>query len=362
MSMSDGAIDWNRLEELFHATLALEPSDRADFLERTCGGDAALRQEIESLIAFSGGSVDSLKRPVERIAQTLAWAERGKSIGPYRLMHLLGDGGMGQVYLAERADALYEQRVAIKLMHAGVGRSAAMLLRFTSERQILANLNHPHVARLLDAGLTPEGAPYLVMEYIDGLHIDEYCRSNKLDTDAILALFLAICSAVEYAHKNLIIHRDIKPANVIVDRAGTPKLLDFGIAKLLNADAGEALTRGTERIMTPEYASPEQVRGEPVTTATDVYALGLLLYELLAGTRPFRLDDKSPLEVIRVISEEQPAAPSSLRSAAASESVIVMRTATSYLPFEFVSGDCQDSVSASRCCSWRASLCSVPST
>src|SRR5689334_21796062 len=182
MSMSDGAIDWNRLEELFHATLALEPSDRADFLERTCGGDAALRQEIESLIAFSGGNLDSLKRPVERIAQTLAWAESGKSIGPYRLMHLLGDGGMGQVYLAERADALYEQRVAIKLMHAGVGRSAAMLLRFTSERQILANLNHPHVARLLDAGLTPEGATYLVMEYIDGLHIDEYCRSNKLDT------------------------------------------------------------------------------------------------------------------------------------------------------------------------------------
>ena len=192
----------------------------------------------------------------------MAWTETGKTIGPYRLTDLLGDGGMGQVYLAQRSDELYEHQVAIKLMHSGVSRTPAMLLRFGVERQILADLNHPNIARLLDAGITGEGAPYLVMEYIDGHHIDDFCRRNKLGTAEILKLFLVVCSAVEFAHKNLVIHRDLKPANIIVDATGTPKLLDFGIAKLLDAEAGNALTRVTERIMTPEYASPEQVRGD----------------------------------------------------------------------------------------------------
>ena len=315
MSMGNGGIDWKRLEDLFHAALSIDAKERPDFLERQCGADIVLRKEVESLLAFSDKTVESLKKPVETVAQVLAWNETGKTLGPYRLTDLLGDGGMGQVYLAQRSDELYEQQVAIKLMHSGVSRTPAMLLRFSAERQILANLNHPNIARLLDAGITGEGTPYLVMEYIDGHHIDDFCRRNKLGPTEILKLFLSACSAVEYAHKNLIIHRDIKPANIIVDPSGTPKLLDFGIAKLLDAEGGNALTRVTERIMTPEYASPEQARGDQVTTATDVYALGVLLYELLTGERPFRLDDKSPLEVIQVICDEQPPTPSSIVSA-----------------------------------------------
>ncbi len=314
MSKVNDAIDWKRLEDLFHAALSLDPRERPDFLERQCGADTGLRIEIESLLEFSGKTMESLKRPVETVAQSLAWTETGKAIGPYRLTHLLGDGGMGQVYLAERSDELYEQQVAIKLMHSGVGRTPTMVLRFSAERQILANLNHPNIARLLDAGITAEGAPYLVMEYIAGLHMDGFCRRNDLDTAAILKLFLAVCSAVEFAHKNLVIHRDIKPANIIVDVTGTPKLLDFGIAKLLDTEGGDVLTRVTERMMTPEYASPEQVRGDQVTTSTDAYALGVLLYELLTGERPFRLDHKSPLEVVQVICDQQPQTPSSVVS------------------------------------------------
>ena len=313
MSSTDGAIDWRKLEELFHGALELDPIERSRYLERSCGDDAALRSEVESLIAFSGGTMESLKVPVESVAQSLAWRQTGQEIGPYRLTRLLGDGG--QVYLAERSDHLYDQQVAIKLMHAGLKQAGAMLLRFSAERQILANLNHPNIARLLDAGITNDGVPYLVMEYIDGLHIDQYCRTNGLSAHAILELFLAVCSAVEYAHKSLVIHRDLKPANIVVNAEGVPKLLDFGIAKLLDVDAGDALTRVTERIMTPEYASPEQVRGEPVTTATDVYALGVLLFELLSGERPFRMDQKSPLEIIQVICEQQPQPPSSVAAA-----------------------------------------------
>jgi serine/threonine-protein kinase len=185
-----------------------------------------------------------------------------------------------------------------------------MLLRFGAERQILANLNHPNIARLLDGGVY-EGVPYLVMEYVDGVAIDEYCRQMRLGTEARLQLFVTVCAAVEYAHKNLVVHRDIKPGNILVTAEGVPKLLDFGIAKLLAPDLAELTqTRTTERMMTPEYASPEQVRGENITTATDVYALGVLLYELLSGKRPFHLDTTSPIEIVRVICEETPLAPS----------------------------------------------------
>ena len=311
MSQAEKAISWSRMEEVFYAALALEAAGRDEFLEQNCAGDEMLRREVESLLAFSGKTMGALKRPVESLARSVALSEQPQEFGPYRLIRLLGDGGMGQVYLAERSDDLYEQQVAIKLMRSGLKQSGAMLVRFSAERQILANLNHPNIARLLDAGITSEGAPFLVMEYVDGVAIDAYCRENSLGTQAILELFLAVCSAAEYAHKNLVIHRDIKPANILVDGAGVPKLLDFGIAKLLNEGA-EALTRVTERIMTPEYASPEQVRGEQVTTATDVYALGVLLFELLSGERPFRLEGHRPLEVIHLICEQEPQAPSAV--------------------------------------------------
>jgi eukaryotic-like serine/threonine-protein kinase len=310
MSAAPGADRWDRLEQLFYAALALPAEERARFLDRECAGDATLRADAESLLAFSGKTLHDLRKPVDEAAQNLASNEAGQQIGPYRLIRVIGEGGMGQVYLARRADHLFDQEVAIKLMHAGLKQAHSMLSRFSAERQILANLNHPNIARLLDAGITPDGVPYLVMEYIAGTRINEYCRVNKLPPKEILKLFLQVCSAVEYAHKSLVIHRDIKPANILVTPDGVPKLLDFGIAKLLDPDGESALTITGERMMTPEYASPELVRGDHVTTSTDVYALGVLLYELLTGERPFRLESWSPLKVVQVICGQQPQIPS----------------------------------------------------
>jgi serine/threonine-protein kinase len=210
--------------------------------------------------------------------------------------------------------------VAIKLMHAGSGHSPEMLRRFRAERQILANLDHPNIARLLDGGITSEGAPYLVMEYVDGVGIDEYGQHNPLPAAELLQLFRTVCAAVEYAHRNLVVHRDIKPGNILVTADGVPKLLDFGIAKLLDPEAAQAPFRtvASQRLMTPEYASPEQVRGEPVTTATDVYALGVLLYELVTGRSPFRIETTNPLEMARVICEQEPIRPSTASRTSAS--------------------------------------------
>ncbi len=319
MSAAPGGARWDRLQELFYAALALSAEERVQFLDRECADDPALRAEVESLIGFSGKSLQELRQPVDQAAQKLAASEAEQQIGPYRLIRPIGEGGMGQVFLARRADHLYEQEVAIKLMHASLKQAHSMLSRFSAERQILANLNHPNIARLLDAGLTPDGVPYLVMEYIDGVRIHEYCRVNKLSPKDILKLFLPVCSAVEYAHKSLVVHRDIKPANILVTPGGVPKLLDFGIAKLLDPEGEDALTITGERMMTPEYASPEQVRGDHVTTSTDVYALGVLLYELLTGKRPFRLESKNPLKVVQVICEQQPQPPSLAARASAQE-------------------------------------------
>jgi tetratricopeptide (TPR) repeat protein len=306
---------WRRLEEVFFGALELDPDAQAAFLDRSCGGDPELRLEVEKLLGASGKSLDGLRRPVEDAAREVVrdGAAPVQRIGAYRLVRLLGEGGMGLVYLAERADDQYRRQVAIKLMHAGLGRNAEMLRRFRSERQILANLDHPNIARLLDGGITPEGSPYLVMEYVNGVAIDAYCRQARLTIDGRLRLFRAVCEAVEYAHRHLVVHRDIKPGNILVTPEGVPKLVDFGIAKLLDPEASDltlVLTQTSGRLMTPEYASPEQVRGEPVTTLTDVYALGVLLYELLTGQAPFRMKSASPLEVARLICEQEPARPS----------------------------------------------------
>lgn len=304
---------WARLEQLFYHALDLDPAARSAFLDQACSGDLELRSEVESLLNSANQSVAFLQDRVERAAQRLTLEDLGQRVGPYRLIGLLGEGGMGKVYLASRADKLYEQEVAIKLMHVGLTEAHGMLLRFGVERQILANLNHPNIARLLDGGITQDGAPYLVMEYVKGIRIDGYCRDRDLKLEERLRLFLAVCGAVEFAHKNLIVHRDIKPANILVTADAVPKLLDFGIAKLLNPELeGQTLTRTTDRLMTPEYASPEQIRGDQITTATDVYALGVLLYELLTGTRPFHLETKSPFEVARIICEDDPQPPSSI--------------------------------------------------
>jgi serine/threonine protein kinase/Tfp pilus assembly protein PilF len=237
----------------------------------------------------------------------------GRRIGPYRVLRTLGAGGMGEVYLAERADAEFEQQVAIKVVHGGaVGRGASS--RFKIERQILAQLDHPNIAHLLDGGTLPDETAYIVMEYVDGTPIDAYCDALRLDVAARLKLFQTVCAAVHYAHQNLIVHRDLKPSNILVTRSGVPKLLDFGIAKLLDdRQAGHhtlAVTHADVRIMTPDHASPEQVRGQVITTASDVYVLGVLLYKLLAGIGPYVIPSMRLTDIERAICEKAPPLPS----------------------------------------------------
>jgi serine/threonine protein kinase/tetratricopeptide (TPR) repeat protein len=233
----------------------------------------------------------------------------GLRIGPYRVLREVGHGGMGAVFLAARADDQYQKRVAIKVVKSGAFGEDAVR-HFRRERQILASLDHPNIAKLLDGGATDEGLPYIVMDHIEGQPIDRYCDAHQLPTADRLKLFRSVCGAVQYAHRNLVVHRDIKPSNVLVTTDGVPKLLDFGVAKLLNPGlSGEPLT-ATGLAMTPEYASPEQARGEPITTATDVYSLGVLLYELLTGRRPYRLKSHQAVDVLRAVCEEEPERPS----------------------------------------------------
>ncbi len=237
----------------------------------------------------------------------------GNRIGPYRVLRTLGVGGMGEVFLAERADAEFDQQVAIKVVYGGTA-SRVVQSRLKIERQILAQLDHPNIAHLLDGGTLPDGTPYLVIEYVDGTPIDEYCDSKRLDVAARLRLFQTVCAAVHYAHQNLVVHRDLKPSNILVTAAGVPKLLDFGIAKLLDErQAGHhtlAVTHADIRIMTPDHASPEQVRGQAITTSSDVYVLGVLLYKLLTGISPFVIPTMRLTDIERAICEKDPPLPS----------------------------------------------------
>lgn len=271
---------WERVRTLFHALIDLPAAERAALLD-VCD-DPSLRAEVERLVEQHEAAGGFLEQSVWELVDTADDKWDRVRIGPYRVVRQLGSGGMGTVLLAAREDDEFEQRVAIKLVRRGAG-SDAMLQRFRQERQILAALEHPNIARLLDGGTTSGGVPYLVMEYVEGTPIDDYCRQHALSIEARLRLFLQLCDAVQYAHRSLVIHRDIKPANVLVTAAGVPKLLDFGIAKLTSAQSTETKTGP----MTPDYASPEQLSGKLVTTATDVYSLGLLLFELLTGVRAF---------------------------------------------------------------------------
>lgn len=315
-------VAWQQLETLFYAVLELEPQDRSGFLDQACGSNAELRRQVESLLAAITKTDGFLERPIADAAESLGMPDvvTGQRFGAYEILRLIGAGGMGTVYLASRADDLYEQRVAIKLARAPLAGDPGMLSRFRSERQILANLDHPNIGRLLDGGITSTGIPFLVMEYVEGVPIDIFCQRKQLDTAGRLRIFCSVCSAVEYAHKHLVVHRDIKPANILVGAESVPKLLDFGIAKLLEPSLATAQMGTVDRMMTPEYASPEQMRCEPVTTATDVYALGVLLYKLLTGCLPLKVDHTSPLESARIICEQAPALPSEIvhRSKAAS--------------------------------------------
>jgi len=319
------ADEWRRVKAVFHGVLDVEPGERAAFLDRECAGDAVLRAEVESLLAAHDSSDAFLDQPAVLFASDLIVEEVtarwiGQRIGPYRLVSLIGHGGMGDVYKALRADDQYQKDVAIKLVRAG-NDTTEMVRRFRAERQILAGLDHPNIARLLDGGATDDGHPYLVMELVNGVPIDIYCAERNLALADRVVLFRMVCAAVHYAHQRLVIHRDLKPGNILVTAEGEVKLLDFGVAKLLEPqDKGPLIdaTMTVMRAMTPEYCSPEQARGEVVTTASDIYSLGVVLYRLLTGRSPNRPTQSPDSDWIRELSQTEPLRP----SAAADETTL----------------------------------------
>lgn len=305
---------WEKIQQLFEAALEKNPRQQESFLRDSCGGDLELFEEVRSLLEADTNTHSLLQSPaMDQVDLGELFTRDGELIGPYRIIRQIGKGGMGAVYLAERADGQFEQQVALKLIKPGMD-TEEILKRFQGERQILARLQHPNIARLLDGGITDRGLPYFTMEYVDGLPIDQYCDQQQFDISQRLKLFETICTAVQYAHQNLVIHRDIKPSNIIITPEGDVKLLDFGIAAMLSGDQeGFAFTMMTEqsrRVMTPEYASPEQTRGLGVTTASDVYSLGIVLYQLLTGRRPYRVTSRLPEEVERIVLETLPKKPS----------------------------------------------------
>jgi eukaryotic-like serine/threonine-protein kinase len=297
---------WQRVTQLLDEAIAVNDSERSAFLDHACGGDTELRSEVESLLAsHQRAGTGFLKSPAITLQKSTqpAAVRAGRRIGPFQIVEEVGHGGMGEVFRAVRADGQYTKEVAVKLVRGGFD-SAFVLERFRMERQILATLDHPNIARLLDGGTTEDGIPYLVMELIEGTRIDLFCDERKLSITQRLQLFLQVCSAVQYAHQRLVIHRDIKPGNILVTKEGVPKLLDFGIAKILDPATEGEITMA--RPMTPEYASPEQIRGEPITTASDVYSLGVVLYQLLTGRSPYRAGADTPHELSVAIAETEP--------------------------------------------------------
>ncbi|RYD15722.1 MAG: serine/threonine protein kinase [Lysobacteraceae bacterium] len=308
---------WQRVRDLFERASDVPAGERDAFLDRACAGDPELRREVDALLrsdAASGataGLAAELPDLVDAIDAEARDKERaqlaGRRLGAWRLLREIGRGGMGAVWLAERADGAYAQQAAVKLVRGGWD-AQALLHRFRAERQILATLNHPNIAHLVDGGVTDDGKPYLVLEYVDGTLIGEHCDERRLGIAPRLDLFLSVCDAVAHAHRSLVVHRDLKPSNILVDRNGQVKLLDFGIAKLLESDAGATAT--AMRAFTPEYAAPEQIQGRPVTTGVDVHALGLLLYELLTGRRPYRGTASTPAAYEQAILTEEPPRPS----------------------------------------------------
>lgn len=311
-----------KIEEIFLDAVDIENAEeRAAFLDAACASDIELRGEVEKLIRQDMDADDFLDRPliekteVEALAGMIDEADplAGRQIGSYRIVRSIGAGGMGSVYLAERSDGAFRKEVAVKIVKRGMDTDF-ILRRFRQERQILARLDHPFIASLLDGGTTDDGRPYFVMEYVNGVSLYKYADRNQLTIRRRLELFVKVCSAVEYAHRSEVVHRDLKPSNILIRPDETPRLLDFGIAKVFNPELqGEVTmdpTHTAHRLMTPEYASPEQVKNEPVSAASDIYSLGVVLYELLTGHRPYRLRNRAIFEVARVICEEPPAKPS----------------------------------------------------
>jgi serine/threonine protein kinase len=309
--------EWRKIKEVLQEVLELEPSARATYLDDACASQDINRAEIEALVrsheeggAFLEGPVDVAAGDFVQDISFTSWV--GRRLGPYQIINKIGEGGMGTVFRAKRVDGLYDKDVAIKIIRHGLDTSF-FVERFRNESRILASLEHPNIARLLDGGITEEGLPYVVLENVVGLPIDGFCDQHNLTTDDRLKLFRTVCSAVQYAHQNLVVHRDLKPGNILVAEDGVPKLLDFGIAKILdpqNEESGADRTLTILRMMTPDFASPEQIRGDAITTASDVYSLGVILYLLLTGKRPYRLKSSSPQEMIKAVCETDPERPS----------------------------------------------------
>ena len=305
------AFTWGQIRDVVDAVLELPKPERSMYLDQA-GLEPAARLQVDSLILSYEGAGDFLQSPApdvrglwSNLTEQDPWL--GRRLGPYQLIEEIGHGGMGSVYRAVRADDQYQKQVAIKLVRGG-SETAFTLARFRAERQILAPLEHPNIARLLDGGTT-DGIPYIVMELVEGVPIDQYCDSLRLPVRERLALFRSVCSALEYAHQNLVIHRDLKPSNILVTKDGVPKLLDFGIAKILAQDSaspGSEASVALLRLLTPEYASPEQVAGAPVSTATDVYSLGVVLYGLLTGHPAYLVNTNRLDEMARAIGQAEP--------------------------------------------------------
>jgi serine/threonine protein kinase/TPR repeat protein len=312
---------WTRVEQLCQEALEREEQQQTAFLDSACGANQELRHEVESLLAHRQGARTFLEAPAVEMAAK-AFTERtaaadasrlvARVVSHYRIVEKVASGGMGDVYRAVRADGTYDKQVAVKIIQ-GSRSTDFFLARFQNERQILANLEHPNIARLVDGGTTEEGLPYLVMEFVEGQRIDEFCAHKDLGTRERLELFRTVCSAVHYAHQNLVVHRDLKPSNILVTSDGVPKLLDFGIAKILDPQRVEPnlqLTVTLLRMLTPDYASPEQVRNEPISTSSDVYSLGVILYELLSGRLPYRVSTDSPQAIMKAVCDTEPEKPS----------------------------------------------------
>ncbi len=324
-------IPWEEVREVVDAVLDLPAGDRAPFLDKSCP-DVAVRRYVESLIlSYEGGGqimdVPAVVRYADVVEGEATDTWIGRRLGPYELIEAIGHGGMGAVYRATRSDDQFRQEVAVKVVRGGL-ETRLTRERFWAERQILADLDHPNIARLLDGGSTSEGQPYFVMEYIEGLPLDRYCDEHRLSIMERLGLFRKVCAAVQYAHQKLVIHRDIKPSNILVTSDRSPKLLDFGIAKILTPDAPGGVpeqTRTQARMLTPGYASPEQVRGEIISTASDVYSLGIVLYELLTGSSPFRFSGNTPGEIDRAMETAEPLRPSLAIGTSSSGPGAVMR-------------------------------------
>ena len=311
---------WAQIREILEGALERPTAERTGYVNAACYQDEELRGEVRSLLQSHEQSDEFLANPLVRLGQMIATEDDrdgyapGYRVGSYQLEMRLGRGGMGTVWLATRHDEAFQKNVAIKLVKRGMD-SGEILRRFRTERQVLANLDHPNIARLIDGGSTPDGLPYLVMEYVEGVPLDRFCEEQNCSIEERLRLFRSVCAAVHYAHQNLVVHRDIKPGNILVTRDGVPKLLDFGIAKLLDPDISirdKAQTRPGMPPMTLDYASPEQVRGETITTATDIYSLGVLLFRLLTGMLPFDWETRSHTALRNAICDADPPRPSSL--------------------------------------------------